>query len=112
MASLRIDERNHLETLALMQPGDDGQIDLLATLLRRPAWMAEAHCTNLAVEFVPAARGPNKPPSQAEEAAIAVCRTCPVRQECLDYAREHHELGVWGGTTERQRAQMTDRASA
>ena len=86
---------------SLMVPGDP--LDLVAAF-RRPDWMAEAHCANLALEFVPAPQRPNKPPSQAELAAIAVCRTCPVREECLDYALEHHELGVWGGTTERERA--------
>lgn len=33
-----------------------------------------------------------------------VCRPCPVRQECLDYAIETSQWkGVWGGTTERER---------
>lgn len=34
----------------------------------------------------------------------AICRRCPVRAECLEYALEHEErFGVWGGLTERQR---------
>jgi WhiB family redox-sensing transcriptional regulator len=34
----------------------------------------------------------------------AVCRQCPVRAECLEYALEHGErFGVWGGLTERER---------
>jgi WhiB family transcriptional regulator, redox-sensing transcriptional regulator len=35
--------------------------------------------------------------------AKAVCRTCCVRARCLAYALAHHEYGVWGGTTERDR---------
>lgn len=41
------------------------------------------------------------------EAAKAVCRTCNVRQECLQYALEsNQEYGIWGGTTEEERRFM------
>lgn len=45
------------------------------------------------------------PQTRADERiAIAICRTCPVQQECLDHAIESNERhGVWGGTTERER---------
>lgn len=35
--------------------------------------------------------------------AKAVCSTCPVRVECLEYAMAHKAYGVWGGTSERER---------
>ena len=36
--------------------------------------------------------------------AIRTCERCDVRRPCLDYAlREHIDIGVWGGLTERQR---------
>jgi WhiB family redox-sensing transcriptional regulator len=36
--------------------------------------------------------------------ARAICRTCPVRTECLAHALDHRvEFGVWGGMTERER---------
>jgi WhiB family redox-sensing transcriptional regulator len=35
-----------------------------------------------------------------------VCAGCPVRERCLDYAIEHVEIGVWGGTSERERRGM------
>ncbi len=39
--------------------------------------------------------------------AKAVCRACPVRRECLDWAVEANErAGVWGGTTPDERAQL------
>lgn len=50
--------------------------------------------------------GFGKPPTAAERAAVAVCRACPVREVCLEYALEHGELGVWGGTTERERREQ------
>ena len=31
------------------------------------------------------------------------CAECPVAAECLTYANENREYGVWGGTTEKQR---------
>lgn len=38
-----------------------------------------------------------------ENAAIAICQTCPVIQECRQYAHANPEYGVWGGETEEQR---------
>lgn len=47
---------------------------------------------------------------EREEAAKAICATCPVRQPCLEYAmaiREPH--GIWGGLNEAERKQLLDR---
>jgi WhiB family redox-sensing transcriptional regulator len=39
-------------------------------------------------------------------AAKAVCRGCPVRAECLQYATQTaQDHGIWGGTTEEERRQ-------
>jgi WhiB family transcriptional regulator, redox-sensing transcriptional regulator len=46
-----------------------------------------------------------------ERVAKAICRTCPVSAECLEYAlalREPH--GVWGGLNEVERRQLIERA--
>jgi WhiB family redox-sensing transcriptional regulator len=32
--------------------------------------------------------------------ARRICQTCPVREQCLDWALRHNEIGVWGGTSE------------
>lgn len=35
--------------------------------------------------------------------AKAMCRVCPVSEQCRDYARENREYGVWGGEAELER---------
>ena len=38
--------------------------------------------------------------------ALQVCRSCPVRRECLDFAVQNHPIdGLWGGETWSQRAE-------
>lgn len=39
--------------------------------------------------------------------ARELCDTCPVRQECLDYAILYNEDGIWAGTTEKERKILT-----
>ena len=42
-----------------------------------------------------------------EHAAKAVCARCPVLRECFEAAlRTHEPYGVWGGTTEDERAEI------
>ena len=45
---------------------------------------------------------------QAKQAkAIAICRGCQVKEECLNHALQNDEhFGVWGGTTERGRRRI------
>jgi WhiB family redox-sensing transcriptional regulator len=40
------------------------------------------------------------------EKAKAICAVCPVRQTCLEDALAKGEAGIWGGTTEDERADM------
>jgi WhiB family transcriptional regulator, redox-sensing transcriptional regulator len=39
----------------------------------------------------------------------AVCVVCPVKNRCLEYALEVSPSGIWGNTTERERALIKKR---
>ena len=61
-------------------------------------WADDAACKSMDIEIFYPKSG--RRPTQA----LATCRECPVRSECLEYALEAHQhWGVWGGMTERQR---------
>ncbi len=46
-------------------------------------------------------------PSNA--AARALCRACPHRRPCLEYALANDVSGIWGGTTGKERLQIRKR---
>jgi WhiB family transcriptional regulator, redox-sensing transcriptional regulator len=65
-------------------------------------WRHDAECLRYVglVDFFPT-RG------ESARDAKAICATCPVRQECLEYALRWDQLcGVWGGLSERERRQL------
>lgn len=69
------------------------------------AWQRDALCA----QTDPEAFFPEKGGSTRE--AKAVCESCTVRAECLEYALEHDErFGIWGGLSERERRKIRRRA--
>lgn len=44
--------------------------------------------------------------------ARAICKTCPVKDECLMHAIIYGEGGIWGGETEEFRERMAKSAKA
>jgi WhiB family redox-sensing transcriptional regulator len=70
------------------------------------AWMVDAACLGRGPdEFFPLAG--DLVPAEI----MALCRACLVRDECLAYALADPELiGIWAGTTGRQRQRMRKRA--
>ena len=72
----------------------------LEQLTPRPDWMQQGACTDpslTGVDFFPTV-------GQMTAPAKAVCARCDVREQCLEFALEHHEVhGVWGGTSVHQR---------
>ncbi|WP_329213424.1 WhiB family transcriptional regulator [Streptomyces sp. NBC_01485] len=57
--------------------------------------------------------GTSGPALLQTEQAKAVCRRCPVREPCLEWAMETDQtLGVWGGTSEAERRALRRRIRA
>jgi WhiB family redox-sensing transcriptional regulator len=51
-------------------------------------------------------------PTQGQRAAVAakkICSGCFVKGQCLDFALAHHEVGIWGGTTDKERKRIQAR---
>jgi WhiB family transcriptional regulator, redox-sensing transcriptional regulator len=72
-------------------------------------WQQQGLCRDTdTTVFFPPAHFEHKPEREGREAkAKAICRGCPVRIECLDWALTTREpFGVWGGRSESERKQM------
>lgn len=39
-------------------------------------------------------------------AAKEICYSCPLIANCLEYALQNQDIGIWGGMTERQRDKL------
>lgn len=75
--------------------------DFYASIDGHLAWQEHALCA----QTDPEAFFPEKGGSTRE--AKAVCQSCEVREECLQYALDHDErFGIWGGLSERERRRM------
>lgn len=67
-------------------------------------WRADAACREDDVELFFATD------EAAQDAALARCAACPVRQACLEHAlAEREPYGIWGGTTEHERKRLLRR---
>ena len=68
----------------------------------RPEWMLNAACVDMPLDvFFP---GPGRLGAADTRKAVAICRKCPVREQCLAYALTYPDMaGVWGGTSHRER---------
>jgi WhiB family transcriptional regulator, redox-sensing transcriptional regulator len=76
--------------------------------LNRPKWMDRGACRRMGTRTFFLELG-----DRSADEARAICRRCPVQGECLQSALADRELvGVWGGTTERERRAMRRRRVA
>ena len=66
-------------------------------------WMLAGACKGLTHLFFPPAAERPQARERRESAAEDVCGDCSVQVECIDFAREHHEYGLWGGESEDER---------
>jgi WhiB family redox-sensing transcriptional regulator len=79
------------------------------------AWQPSALCRgNRSHLFFPPSTAERKEERERREVrAKAICVTCPVKGDCLDYALTIREpYGIWGGLTEAERRQAVARQAA
>ena len=71
-------------------------------VLQNFSWMDDAACRGRRdVDFFPEIGYNGKAPK-----AVAVCKTCPVQKDCLEFAVENNiDHGIWGGMSPQQRKQ-------
>jgi len=83
-----------------------GQLRFLVPPDKDGTWRESAKCRFAKPEmFFPA--GDSDADDQTVKQAKALCRTCPVREDCLLFALETKQVdGIWGGTTEDERRRL------
>ena len=75
-------------------------------------WRHQAACLNYEPDLFHPVGNTIHAAAQAEEAKAA-CRSCWVREHCLQYALEQRiDSGVWGGLTEHERRRIHHRKTA
>lgn len=71
-----------------------------------PKWHKDAACKNAPVGIFVSYGDEDDDPPYPPVTALAYCNACPVKADCLQWATENDEYGVWGGTTNYQRRQL------
>jgi WhiB family redox-sensing transcriptional regulator len=79
----------------------------IETLFRREQtddrWMDDAACKGMTHLFFPPAAERPQARERREATAKLVCGSCVVNATCREFARVHHEYGLWGGESEDER---------
>jgi WhiB family redox-sensing transcriptional regulator len=79
----------------------------LRRFMRRAEWTADANCRGVDPEIFMFTDDTRLPAGARKlEAALKFCHACDVQAECLAYALNNNEIGVWGGKTEFQRRRI------
>lgn len=66
-------------------------------------WRSRAACAGSGSNFFPVGDSDGDVVATARE----ICRTCPVTDDCLEYALETDQrAGIWAGTTEEERRSL------
>ncbi len=61
-------------------------------------WIENAACKDMDSNLFFSTRG------ESTEPAKLICKDCPVKEPCLDYALANNEtIGVWGGMSRKRR---------
>jgi len=80
--------------------------------MKRPPLSAKKNLTNTAMSWAEDAECKDTPielwfsdfGDHFDDSALRICRRCPVREKCRDYAIDNDLTdGIWGGMTPKQR---------
>lgn len=75
--------------------------------MSRPEWMDDAQCRGMDPDLFLPVENLQKPAGARILAdAREVCRRCDVQAECLAFALNGREHGIWAGTTDSQRRRI------
>lgn len=74
-------------------------------VLNTEAWMGKAVCASADPEEWFPEQG------SSSQRAKKICGGCPVIDECLQFAIDNGEHGIWGGTSRRERLALLRMAS-
>ncbi|NDC91365.1 MAG: WhiB family transcriptional regulator, partial [Acidimicrobiia bacterium] len=78
-------------------------LETLVALAHLAKWREQSNCIGKRNLFF----APNSERPQArirrEEKASRLCKCCPAKSQCREFARTNHEYGFWGGENEEQR---------
>jgi hypothetical protein len=80
--------------------------------VRDGEWRTRAACLDTDPELFFSVASSGRAAEVQEKAAKAVCRPCPVRDACLEFAMTALPFGVAGGLTEDERAARRRKRSA
>ena len=99
---VRVSPQSLLELIETYRLTATDRVLAALTEAAETAWQEQAVCAQSDPEiFFPEKGG-------ATSAAKALCHSCPVKAECLDFALKNDErFGVWGGLSERERRKLT-----
>lgn len=89
-----------------MQDFTDSIAILAAPITEERPWMVFRACRDAEADLFFAST------KEDQRQALAICASCPVRVDCLEYALEARErFGIWGGMTEKQRRRLSRRSA-
>jgi len=67
--------------------------------LQRMSWQGQALCRDENPELF-------FPPGSADETKARCIAECPVREQCLEFALDQNMVGIWGGTSTKERRRI------
>lgn len=77
------------------------RLDIACSGLPTSWWYPNYHADNYSET-----RSQQQEREHQNQIAVRLCGVCPVRGECIEWAIEHNEYGIWGGTFEGTRVKI------